>query len=48
MMNQLRPGKNLLNEKPADAGIGAEIFDDIMQPESAIQHSPYHGMKSRR
>jgi hypothetical protein len=47
-MSQLRPGKNLLNEKPADAGIGAEISDDIMQPESTIQHSPYREMKSRR
>jgi hypothetical protein len=47
-MNQLRPGKNLLSENPADEGTDAEIFGDITRPESGTQRSPYHETRSRR
>jgi hypothetical protein len=47
-MNQLRPGKNLLSENPADKGTDAEIFGDIMRPESGTRRSPYHETRSQR
>jgi hypothetical protein len=47
-MNQPRLGRNLLNEKPADGGIGAEMSGDIMRLESAIRRSPCREMRSRR
>jgi hypothetical protein len=47
-MNQLRPGKNLLSGNPADEGTDAEIFGDIMRPESGTRRSPYHETRSRR
>jgi hypothetical protein len=47
-MNQLRPGKNLLSRNPADEGIDAEIFGDIMRPESGTRRSSYHETRSRR
>jgi hypothetical protein len=48
MMNQLRPGKNLLSGNPTDEGTGAKIFGDITRPESGTRRSLYHETRSRR
>jgi hypothetical protein len=47
-MNQLRPGKNLLSGNPADKGTDAEIFGDIIRPESGTRRSPNHETRSQR
>jgi hypothetical protein len=47
-MRQPRLVRNLLSEKPADGGIGAEISGDIMSLENMIQRSPCHEMRSRK
>jgi hypothetical protein len=47
-MNQPRREKNTFNRNLADEGIDAEIFGDIMKPESGIWRSLYHEMRSRR
>jgi hypothetical protein len=48
MMNQLRREKNHFSENLADEGIDAEIFGDIMKPESGTRRSLCHEMRSRR
>ena len=47
-MNQPRQEKNLFSRNLADEGTDAEIFGDIMKPESGTQHSPCHEMRSQR
>jgi hypothetical protein len=46
--NQPRREKNLFSGNLADEGTDAEIFGDIMKPESTIRRSPCHEMRSRR
>jgi hypothetical protein len=47
-MNQPRQEKNLFSRNLADEGTDAEIFGDIMKPESGTRRSLCHEMKSRR
>jgi hypothetical protein len=47
-MNQPRWEKNLFSGNLADEGTNAEIFGDIMKPESGTQRSLCHEMRSRR
>jgi hypothetical protein len=47
-MNQPRREKNLFSGNLADKGTDAEIFGDIMKPESGTQSSQCHEMRSRR
>ena len=47
-MNQPRQEKNLFSGNLTDKGIDAEIFGDIMKPESGTWRSLCHEMKSRR
>jgi hypothetical protein len=47
-MNQPRQEKNLFSGNLTDKGIDAEIFGDIMKPESGTQCSLCHEMRSRR
>jgi hypothetical protein len=47
-MNQPRREKNLFIENLADEGINAEIFGDIMKPESGTRRSLCHEMRSQR
>jgi hypothetical protein len=48
MMNQPHQEKNLFSGNLADEGTDAEIFGDIMKPESGTRRSPWHKMRSRR
>jgi hypothetical protein len=47
-MNQPRREKNLFSGNLADEGTDAEIFGNIIKPESMIRRSPCHEMRSRR
>jgi hypothetical protein len=47
-MNQPRQEKNLFSRNLADEGTDAEIFDDIMKPDSGTWRILCHEMRSRR
>jgi hypothetical protein len=47
-MNLPRQEKNHFSRNLADEGTGAEIFGDIMKPESGTRRSLFHEMRSRR
>ena len=47
-MNQPRREKNLFSGNLVDEGTDAEIFGDIMKPESGTRRSLCHEMRSRR
>jgi hypothetical protein len=47
-MNQPHREKNLFSGNLADEGTDAEIFSDIMKPESGTRSSQCHEMRSRR
>jgi hypothetical protein len=47
-MNQPHREKNLFSENLADEGTDAQIFGDIMKPESGTRRSMCHEMRSRR
>jgi hypothetical protein len=47
-MNQRCLGRKLLSRKLIDEGTDAEMFGDIMKPESGTWHSLCHKMRSRR
>ena len=47
-MNQPHQEKNLFSGNLADEGTDAEIFGDIMKPESGTRRSLCHEMRSRR
>jgi hypothetical protein len=40
--------KNLFIENLAGGGTDAEIFGDIMKPETEIRHSPYRETRSQK
>jgi hypothetical protein len=47
-INQPRREKNLFNGNLVDEGTDAEIFDDIMKPESGTRRNLCHEMRYRR
>jgi hypothetical protein len=47
-MNLPHREKNLFSENHAGEGTNAEIFGDIMKPESGTRRSLCHEMRSRR
>jgi hypothetical protein len=47
-MNRPRLEKNRISENPADEGIGAGTFDDIMQLENGIRNNLSRETRSQR